>query len=139
MASLEKIYSILGFVLPADKLTLSIYFLTFQFIIEFTQLCFFIWSHSTPCKGGTIQKCEEEGVGGGNFFCRFFLAIILLCRIFLGAGYFFQYHLQYRIFCFVGFFPFICFFVIPPPLQMHAKLLVKVNGPFPWGKGGYSH
>lgn len=36
MASLEKIYSILGFVLPADKLTLSIYFLTFQFIIEFT-------------------------------------------------------------------------------------------------------
>ena len=75
-------------------------------------------------------------MGGGNFFCRFFLAIILLCRIFLGAGYFFQYHLQYRIFCFVGFFPFICFFVIPPPLQMHAKLLVKVNGPFPWGKGG---
>ena len=36
MSSLEKIYSILGFVLPADKFTLSIYFLTFQFIIDFT-------------------------------------------------------------------------------------------------------
>ena len=34
MASLEKIYSILGFVLAADKFTLSIYFLTFQLLFH---------------------------------------------------------------------------------------------------------
>ena len=75
-------------------------------------------------------------MGGGNFFCRFFLAIILLCRIFLGAGYFFPVSFAIQDFLFCRIFPFYLFFCHPPPLQMHAKLLVKVNGPFPWGKGG---
>lgn len=74
--------------------------------------------------------------GGGNFFLQVFFGIILLCRIFLGSGYFFRYPFQYRIFLFCRIFPFFLFLSSPLLFKQTLNVLVKVKEPFPWGKGG---
>ena len=74
--------------------------------------------------------------GGGNFFLQVFFGIILLCRIFLGPGYFFRYPFQYRNFLFCRVFPFFLFFVIPPPFQTDTKRFGEGERTFPMGEGG---
>ena len=73
--------------------------------------------------------------GGGNFFLQVFFGIILLCRIFLGSGYFFRYPFQYRIFLFCRIFPFFLFFVIPPPFQTDTNRFGEGERTFPMGEG----
>ena len=93
---------------------------------------------------GHIQHLAREApfrnvkrkVWGWEFFLQVFFGIILLCRIFLGSGYFFRYPFQYRIFLFCRIFPFFLFFVIPLLFKQTLNVLVKVKEPFPWGKGG---
>ena len=65
-----------------------------------------------------------------------FFGIILLCRIFLGSGYFFRYPFQYRIFLFCRIFPFFLFFVIPPPFQTDTKRFGEGERTFSMGEGG---
>ena len=74
--------------------------------------------------------------GGGNFFLQVFFGIILLCRIFLGSGYFFRYPFQYRIFLFCRIFPFFLFFCHPPPFQTDTKRFGEGERTFPMGEGG---
>ena len=75
-------------------------------------------------------------MGVGIFFLQVFFGIILLCRIFLGSGYFFRYPFQYRIFLFCRIFPFFLFFVIPPPFQTDTKRFGEGERTFPMGEGG---
>ena len=93
---------------------------------------------------GHIQHLAREApfrnvkrkVWGWEFFLQVFFGIILLCRIFLGSGYFFRYPFQYRIFLFCRIFPFFLFFVIPPPFQTDTKRFGEGERTFPMGEGG---
>ena len=105
MASLEKIYSILGFVLAADKFTLSIYFLTFQLLFHWIHLVmFFHLVIFNTLQGRHHLEMWRGRCGGWEFFLQVFfghnpiMQDIFRCWIFFPVSFAIQDFLFCRIF-----------------------------------------
>ena len=115
MASLEKIYSILGFVLAADKFTLSIYFLTFQLLFHWIHLVmFFHLVIFNTLQGRHHLEMWRGRCGGWEFFLQVFFGHNPIMQDIFRCWIFFPVSFAIQDFLFCRIFPFYLFFLSSP-------------------------